>query len=91
MTGEEAGPRTDPAPLEVMVIEMKVAALRIPPHDTGGLEVNTKVCTVTESLASLATPSVQPTSVTVTAATDGVIKPKTSITIEELSGVCGTI
>ena len=65
MTGQEVGPRTDPAPFEVILtIELKAAALRISPHDTGR-ELDKSVCTVTESLAALAPPSVQPTRVIV--------------------------
>ena len=55
--------------MEAMVNVTSVTAPTITPQDTAGLEAvgSLLVCTVTESVAALAMPSVQPCSVTVMA------------------------
>ena len=70
----------------------EVTAPLITPHDTAGLEAvgSVFVCTVTESLAALAGPIVQPTSVTVTAvpAASGAVPPTVN-TMDRAPGCAG--
>ena len=69
----------------------EMTAPLITPHDTAGLDGvgSALVCTVTESEAALATPMVQPTSVTVTAATAASALPVAVNTINVLPGAPG--
>ena len=69
----------------------EVTAPLITPHDTAGLDGvgSALVCTVTESLAALATPMVQPTSVTVTAVPAASEVPATVNTMEVSPGCAG--
>ena len=62
------------------------------PHDTRGLEgrASTEVTTETESVAALAAPIVQPTSVTVTAVPAASALPEAVKTTEVLPGAAGT-
>ena len=73
----------------------KVTAVTAPPilpHDTAGLEAvgSVFVCTVTELVAALAGPIVQPTSVTVTAvpAASGAVPPTVN-TMDRAPGCAG--
>ena len=61
------------------------------PHDTAGLEAigSVSVCTVTESLAALAGPIVQPTSVTVTAVPAVSVLPVAANTMDRAPGCAG--
>jgi hypothetical protein len=65
----------------------------IAPQDTAGLEAagSLSVCTVTESVAALATPMVQPTSVTVTVVPAAKAVPATVNTIEVAPGGPGVM
>ena len=62
------------------------------PEDANGLEAvgSALVCTVTESVAALAAPIVQPTSVTVTAVPAASALPEAVKTMEVLPGAAGT-
>ena len=61
------------------------------PHDTAGLEAvgSVSVCTVTESLAALAAPILQPTSVTVTEVPAASKLPVAANTMEVSPGCAG--
>ena len=69
----------------------EVTAKPITPHDTAGLDAagSVFVCTVTESVAALATPIVQPTSVTVTAVSAAKTVPVAAKTMEVPPGSAG--
>jgi hypothetical protein len=69
----------------------EVTAPLITPHDTAGLDGvgSALVCTVTESEAALATPMVQPTSVTVTAVPAASVPPAAANTMDVLPGAPG--
>ena len=69
----------------------EVTAPLITPHDTAGLDGvgSALVCTVTESEAALATPMVQPTSVTVTAVPAASALPVADKTMDVLPGASG--
>ena len=69
----------------------EVTAPLITPHDTAGLDGvgSALVCTVTESEATLATPMVQPTSVTVTAVPADSAVPAAAKTMEAPPGCAG--
>ena len=79
--------RSDAAMLKVTL----VTAPPIAPHDTAGLEAigSVFVRTVTESAAALATPMVQPTSVTVTAVPAASALPVADKTMDVLPGAPG--
>ena len=69
-----------------------VTAPPITPQDKEGLGEavgSALVCTVTESVAALATPMVQPTSVTVTAVPAASAVPETAKTMEVAPGCAG--
>ena len=70
---------------------IKVTAKPMGPHDTAGLDGvgSALVCTVTESEAALATPMVQPTSVTVTAVSADSKVPAAAKTMEAPPGCAG--
>ncbi len=69
----------------------EMTAPLITPHDTAGLDGvgSALVCTVTESEAALATPMVQPTSVTVTAVPADSKVPAAAKTMEAPPGCAG--
>ena len=69
----------------------EVTAPAITPHDIAGKDAMTSmfVCTVTESVAALATPIVQPTSVTVTAVSAAKTVPVAAKTMEVPPGSAG--
>ncbi len=79
--------RSDAATLKVT----PVTAPPIAPLDTAGLEAigSVFVRTVTESAAALATPIVQPTSVTVTAVPAASALPAANKTMDVLAGASG--
>ena len=69
----------------------EVTAPPITPLDTAGLETvgSVFVCTVTESVAALATPMVQPASVTVTAVPAASKVPEAAKTMDVAPGCAG--
>ena len=83
---------TDVESVVVVGAAAVVIAPPILPHDTAGLEGvgSASVCTVTESLAAMAGPIVQPTSVTVTAvpAASGAVPPTVN-TMDRAPGCAG--
>ena len=76
-----------------MINATVVTAPPITPQDSAGLEAvgSLSVCTVTEAVAALAMPSVQPTSVTVTAVPAASAVPDTVKTMEVAPGGPGTM